>query len=172
MSSYPRSPFSLGRIGVLVVCVAVSCGAVVGSGALTEPQWALLASIACSVFPVLFGFSVTAMTIAGAMDSTITILSWESLQMYQRTFEAKLLRQCLLGLACFASIVLGALLHVTPFSSPAFFWLSRGFAFCGAFTLVVALTIPLALFSLYSEKYACIVEELRSKAVTKFRNEE
>ena len=37
---------------------------------------------------------------------------------------------------------------------------------------VVALTIPLALFSLYSEKYACIVEELRSKAVTKFRNEE
>lgn len=39
-----------------------------------------------------------------------------------------------------------------------------GLAFCGAFTLVVALTIPLSLFSLYSEKYTCIIEEMRRKA--------
>lgn len=63
-------------------------------------------SIAIAVFPVLFGFSITIIAIAGGLDGVLMGLSWERLAMYKRTFENKMLRQAMLGIGYLSCLVL------------------------------------------------------------------
>ena len=162
MTSSHLKKYSFWRIAGIIFCLLCSGASTFMTELIKPDQWSALTSITCSVFPVLFGFSITVMTIAGGMDTTATFLSWERLQIYQDTFEGKLIRQCLLGVSCFITIIFSVILHITPQDLQAFYWLSKIFVFFGSFSLLIALTIPFSLFMLYSEKYDQIIDEKRS----------
>lgn len=123
-----------------------------------------LFSKAISIFPVLFGFSITVIAIISSLDSVLTSLSWERLAEYKSTFESKILRQVILGVSYLAVLFLALLLQVLPEDWTLFFIAGKVFIFLSITSLLCSFAMPVLLYNLHMEKYQQVMIEKGSPA--------
>lgn len=116
-------------------------------------------SIAITVFPVLFGFSITIIAIAGGLDGVLMGLSWKRLAMYKRTFENKMLRQAMLGIGYLSCLVLAVFLKITPVEAACYVYFGKAFIFMSVLAVSCSFSMPFLLYTLHSEKYAQLMQE-------------
>lgn len=116
-------------------------------------------TIAVSIFPVLFGFSITIIAIVGTLDGTLSSFSWESLSIYQGTFKNKMFRQATLGLAYLLTLILSLCLPQLPKDSIIYFWGGKIFVFLSVTSLLCSFSMPVILYKLLTEKYEQLMRE-------------
>ncbi|WP_297160270.1 hypothetical protein [Desulfovibrio piger] len=123
-----------------------------------ENQYNIFA-VAISVYPVLFGFSITIIAIVGGLDSVLTGLSWQRLAVYRATFENKMLRQALLGVIYLAVLALALILQILPKDGEFYFWGGKLFIFLAIVSLLCSFAMPFILHDLHTAKYEQLMLE-------------
>ena len=99
-------------------------------------------SIAIAVFPVLFGFSITIIAIAGGLDGVLMGLSWERL-----------------AIGYLSCLVLAVFLKITPVEATCYVYFGKAFIFMSVLVLSCSFSMPFLLYTLHSEKYAQLMQE-------------
>ena len=112
-----------------------------------------------SVYPVLFGFCITIIGISGSLDAAFTSVSWETLELYQTTFQAKIMRLALLasiyGVIILISIIL--LCKACTYNLIILHFLEKALVFLGVLSLFYTFFMPFWLYSLYCERYKVLI---------------
>lgn len=116
-----------------------------------------LANVAATVFSILFGFSMTVIAVIGALDSVLSRYSWQILQRYQKTFGAKVLRQCLLCLTYFCVTLLALVIVALVPDTCLHRVLSRGFIFLVTLAFLLSFAMPFSLYGLYMERFRLLM---------------
>lgn len=155
---HEQNKFAWRRILYFILCTMIS--AITAYYTPTKPeQLEKMANIAAAIFSILFGFSMTIIAVVGGLDTILGSFSWESLQKYRDTFSSKILRQSLLCLTYFVSIIASLLVITIEPCSIYYKFLSYFFVFMVSFSFFCSLPMPFSLHRLYCERYEFLMKD-------------
>lgn len=154
-----RRPMDKKRLALLVVALVLG---IVGAALFPVDRLVVddkynIFSVIISIYPVLFGFSITTITLVGSLDNVLAELPMESLATYQDTYENKMLRQVLLGCIYVIVLLLALIVQVLPDGSMIYFIGCKIMIFLGVVSLLCALTTPFVLYELHAQKYELLL---------------
>lgn len=148
--------FSWGRLSFLLLGILLSVGVFFLSGSYITciiGQMKDFVILALMSFSILFGFSLTLMGIVGGIGPELAVFDKETLRAYEPTFKAKLLRQCVICVFYFLSILLALVLMIIPASNDTYIFLARIFMSSATFSVLLSFSMPYSLYQLYTERY-------------------
>lgn len=147
-----------GRICYLLLSIAVS--SVV---AYFAPEYAArikdLVALVTTIMPILTGFTMAVIGIVGGLDSVLSSFTWQSLQKYEETFNAKIRRQSYLCIMQLISLCAALIVTAIGDKDVAYMHFCRLFVFSSSLALLTSFTFPLSLHAIHKERYELLMLE-------------
>jgi hypothetical protein len=97
--------------------------------------------------------------IVGGLDSVLSSFSWQNLQLYEESFNAKIRRQAYLCVLQLISLCLALILTAIGDKDIAYITISRVFVFFACVSLLTSFTFPLSLHAIHKERYELLMCE-------------
>lgn len=120
-----------------------------------------LLTLLVPLLAILFGFSLTIISIIGGIDQNLHQHSWSSLVNYERTFKKKIFWQSILCLFYLLAIIISLFAVALEPLDALYCLLMRGAYFLLSLSILASLCLPISLYRLYKERYALMKEEAK-----------
>lgn len=152
LSFKPKTAFKRIAILFLTIFVGIFISIFVPVKTLIDTNFLI---IILTIFPVLFGFCLTIITVCGNLDAAMSVIKWEDLALYQAAFKNRLIRLMALAILYAFVILLGLILRLNFFASSclAHTLLARSMLACSLIALFYSFFMPYWLYTIYCERY-------------------